>query len=90
MTTPIADEVARMHANGESRNESDNPFAREQAMLAAAGTPAGIASVGSTLPDAQLLDPFGNPTTLSEALDGKAAVLMLYLGAWCPYCNLTS
>jgi peroxiredoxin len=89
MTTPIADEVARMHADAKSRNESENPFTREQAMLAAAGTPSGIASVGSTLPDAQLLDPFGNPTTLSEALDGKAAVIVLYRGAWCPYCNLT-
>lgn len=89
MTTPIADEVARMHADAESRNASDSPFTREQAMLAAAGTPTGIASVGSTLPDARLLDPFGSPTTLSEALDGKAAVLVLYRGAWCPYCNLT-
>ena len=89
MTTPIADEVARMNADAKSRNESDNPFTREQAMLAAAEIPVGVASVGSTLPDAQLLDPFANPTTLSAALDGKAAVLVLYRGAWCPYCNLT-
>ena len=89
MTTPIADEVARMHADAKSRNESDNPFTHEQAMLASAGIPVGVASVGSTLQDAPLLDPFANPTTLSEALKGKAAVLVLYRGTWCPYCNLT-
>jgi hypothetical protein len=43
MTTPIADEVARMHPDARSGNESDNSFSREQAMLAAAGAPTGIA-----------------------------------------------
>jgi peroxiredoxin len=30
----------------------------------------------------------GAPTTLAEAVSGRSAVLVLYRGAWCPYCNL--
>lgn len=63
-------------------------FGREQAELRAAGLPAGVAEVGVTLPDARLLDPAQAPRSLSEALGDPLAVLVLYRGAWCPYCNI--
>jgi peroxiredoxin len=63
-------------------------FAREQADLAAAGMPDGIAPAGSVLPDADLLDLHGNPTTLSAATAGRPSVVVFYRGAWCPYCNV--
>ena len=40
------------------------------------------------MPDAQLLDVHGAPTTLANAVGGRPAVAVLYRGAWCPYCNL--
>jgi peroxiredoxin len=40
------------------------------------------------MPDAQLLDVHGAPTTLAEAVGGRSGVIVLYRGAWCPYCNL--
>jgi peroxiredoxin len=40
------------------------------------------------MPDGALLDGHGNPTTLSAARAGGAAVVVFYRGAWCPYCNL--
>jgi peroxiredoxin len=65
-----------------------NAFGAEQAALQAGGVPAGVAVPGDALPDAQLLDVHGAPTTLAEAVSGRSAVLVLYRGAWCPYCNL--
>ena len=41
------------------------------------------------MPDAQLLDVHGAPTTLAEVVRGRVAVVVLYRGAWCPFCNLT-
>ena len=63
-------------------------FAREQADLAARGTPSGVAATGASLPDADLLDAHGTPTTLYAVTDGRPAVIVFYRGAWCPYCNL--
>jgi peroxiredoxin len=40
------------------------------------------------MPDAQLLDVHGAPTTLATAVGERSAVVVLYRGAWCPYCNL--
>jgi peroxiredoxin len=62
-------------------------FAREQAELAAS-EPAGIAPVGTVLPDAELLDVHGAATTLSAAAGDGMSVLVFYRGAWCPYCNI--
>jgi hypothetical protein len=39
-------------------------FARDRADLAAGGVPAGVASPGTVLPDAELLDVHGAATTL--------------------------
>jgi len=91
MTTPstIADRVNAMHqarAAGPSGGPAD-AFAREQAELAAT-PPAGVASVGTVLPDASLLDPLGAAVTLSSAAGDGTSVLVFYRGAWCPYCNI--
>ena len=64
-------------------------FAAEAAALETLSVPDGVAAVGSALPDADLLDVYGAPTTLSAARAGAPAVVVLYRGAWCPYCNVT-
>lgn len=63
-------------------------FAVEREQLDAAGLPAGIAGVGTPMPDAPLLDVHGDPTTLAQANGGGPAVVVFYRGAWCPFCNL--
>jgi peroxiredoxin len=92
MTTssPITERVAQMHATMAAQPPSEvmGAFAREQADLAAAGLPTGIAPVGTVLPDAELLDVHGSPITLSEVVGDGTSVLLLYRGAWCPYCNI--
>jgi peroxiredoxin len=92
MTSPstITERVAEMHAKAAAQPPSEvmGAFTREQAQLAAAGLPAGIAPAGTVLPDAKLLDAHGAATTLSAAADGGTAVLVFYRGAWCPYCNI--
>ena len=91
MTSPstIAERVAQMHATmaADPPAEPMGAFAREQAELAAS-SPAGIAPVGTVLPDAELLDVHGAATTLYAAAGSGASVLVLYRGAWCPYCNI--
>jgi peroxiredoxin len=92
MTTAltITDRVAEMHTAMAEQppNEVMSAFGREQAELAAAGLPAGIATVGTVVADTDLLDPHGAPTTLYAATGGGTAVLVFYRGAWCPYCNI--
>jgi peroxiredoxin len=92
MTSPstIAQRVAEMHATmaAEPPVEAMSAFAREQAELAASGLPAGIAPAGTVLPDAELLDVDGTPTTLYAAAGDGTSVLVFYRGAWCPYCNI--
>ena len=44
---------------------------------------------GTPLPDAALTDIDGRSTTIAATAAGKPAVVVLYRGAWCPYCNLT-
>lgn len=64
-------------------------FDAEQAQLDAAGVPAGVATAGAVMPDGNLLDVQGAPTTLAGIRAGKPAVVVFYRGAWCPFCNLT-
>jgi peroxiredoxin len=89
-TTTIADRVAKMQAGIADRipEEVLGVFGAEQAGLDARGIPTGIAKPGDTLGDFDLLDVHGAPSTLSVALGGRTAVVVLYRGAWCPYCNL--
>jgi peroxiredoxin len=90
MTATIADQVSRLAETmaAQPPNEVMGAFAREQARLAIAGTPGGVIEVGAVLPDAELLDPHGSPTTLYHALDARLSILVLYRGVWCPYCNI--
>lgn len=69
-------------------NEVRAAFAREQAELAALGAPDGVIPAGATLPDAELLDAHGVPTTLYRALGDQLAIVVFYRGTWCPYCNI--
>jgi peroxiredoxin len=86
----IASRVAAMAAQpADPVSESIRAvFAAEQAGLAAGGTPPSVAEPGFQLPDVALLDPLGVTTTLSSAVAGLLAVVVLYRGGWCPYCNL--
>jgi peroxiredoxin len=86
----IADRVARLHEDlaGQIPGSVLAAFRAEQTGLEAAGIPSGSAKAGDTLPDAELLDVHGVSTTLAAARAGRPAVIVLYRGAWCPYCNL--
>jgi peroxiredoxin len=86
----IAHRVDQMRQGiaGQIPDEVLATFDAEQAGLDARGLPEGVATPGDKAPDAQLLDVHGVPTTLADAIAGRAAVIVLYRGAWCPYCNL--
>jgi peroxiredoxin len=92
MTTEstIAGRVAEMHASmaAQPPNEVMGAFVQEQAALAAAGIPDGVAAPGTLIPDAGLLDVHGSPTTLHTVTADRPAVLVFYRGPWCPYCNI--
>ncbi|MFJ9542547.1 peroxiredoxin-like family protein [Streptomyces sp. NPDC101225] len=90
MTMPIADQAAALTKGmaGQVPAEALEAFQAEQAELDAAGVPAGIAEVGTPMPDASLLDVQGNITTLKQVREDRPAVVVFYRGAWCPYCNL--
>lgn len=86
----IADRVAQLQGEmtGQLPDGVLSTFGAEQAALRAAGVPAGAAAPGDAMPDGQLLDVHGAPTTLAKAAGGRSAVVVFYRGAWCPYCNL--
>lgn len=91
MITPstITGRVAELHANmaaGPS-NQVMGAFSREQAALAVV-EPADIAKIGTVLADTELLDASAAATTLYAATGPATSVLVLYRGAWCPYCNI--
>lgn len=85
MTTPIADQVRQM------RSHADDEYAstREQGALVAGGVPSRLFPLGSPIPDAKLFDAGGAQTTLYDEIAARPAIIVLYRGAWCPYCNLT-
>src|SRR5690349_25094985 len=88
--TSIADRVATMHeaTAGQMPAEIVGAFTAEQTALEARGIPTGVAQPGEVLGDFEALDVNGAATTLSAALGARTAVVVLYRGAWCPYCNL--
>ncbi len=92
MTTDqtIAAQVAEHHraSAGQLPAEVAAAFAAEQHDLAAAGAPTGTARPGDRMPDGDLLDVAGAPTTLAETLAGRPAVIVFYRGGWCPYCSI--
>jgi peroxiredoxin len=86
----IAAQVADQHRASAGQLPADiaAAFAAEQRDLASAGTPAGIARPGDRMPDGELLDVAGQPTTLAGTLGASPAVIVFYRGGWCPYCNI--
>jgi peroxiredoxin len=86
----IADQSAELsrQAAGRLPAEVSAAFTAELARLRADGVPAGVAAPGAPMPDGELLDVHGKPTTLAAVRDGRAAVVVFYRGAWCPYCNV--
>lgn len=62
----IAEQVSALNVSRAGQPVSDlmKPFAREQQRLASMGHPEGVIDVGSTLPDATLLDAHDQPTSL--------------------------
>lgn len=86
--TPIADQSTVLQESMPLPAEVLVTFGAERRELAAAGLPSGVAAPGADLPDADVLDAHGNPTTLRAALAGRPAVIVFYRGSWCPFCNL--
>jgi peroxiredoxin len=64
------------------------PFKAERATLDRLGVPTGAAVPGAPMPDARLVDVDGEEVGLGELIAGEPACIVLYRGAWCPYCNL--
>ena len=82
----IAERVAELQSGvaGHLPDDVRNAFNAEQADLRAGGVPGGVAAPGDTMPDAQLLDVHGAPTTLAEVVRGRVAVVVLYPGGLVP------
>jgi peroxiredoxin len=89
-TASIADQVGAFNTGVADQipAEALTTFTAEQARLDAAGVPAGVAAPGAVLPDVELLDVHGAPTSLFAVTGGRPAVIVFYRGAWCPYCNI--
>jgi peroxiredoxin len=90
--TPTIAEQAQAHAAESAARLPANllsVFATEQAALDAGGVPTGVATPGTLMPDAGLLDANSEVTTLGGIRGDRPAVVVLYRGAWCPYCNIT-
>jgi peroxiredoxin len=86
----IAEQVADHHRASAGQLPADvaDAFAAEQRELAAAGRPAAKAGPGDRMPDGNLLDVTGQPTTLAAALGSRPGVIVFYRGGWCPYCSI--
>jgi peroxiredoxin len=89
-SSTIAEQASQLAEQIASQPQSDvfSVFATEQAELESRGVPGGVITAGTKLPDAELLDPRGDPIKLSDALGARPAVIVFYRGAWCPYCNI--
>jgi peroxiredoxin len=86
----IAEQVADHHRSSTGQLPADvaNAFAAEQRELAAADGPIAKAAPGDRMPEGNLLDVGGHPTTLAAALGSRPGVIVFYRGGWCPYCNI--
>jgi peroxiredoxin len=86
----IAEQVVGLQEAAAARLPAEvlDRFAEDQRDLDSAGLPADMATPGTSMPDGDLLDAHGKPTTLADVTDGKPAVIVFYRGAWCPYCNV--
>ncbi len=90
-STSLADQGAAVRAAAADRLPAGVSAAFDAALaeLTAIGAPAETAQPGTLLSGAPLLEAHGNPRLLHAAVGHRAAVLVFYRGAWCPYCNLT-
>ncbi len=88
--TTIAERVVELKRKSAGRLPADlaAAFEAEIDRLVVAGVPTDAAMVGSVMPDGDLLDPVGAPTSLTAVRAGRTAVVVFYRGAWCPYCTL--
>ncbi len=88
--TTIADQASEVSRQAAEQlpTEVMAGFGIELARLVEEGVPSGAAAPGTPMPDGELLDVHGAPTTLAAARDGRPAVVVFYRGAWCPYCNV--
>jgi peroxiredoxin len=86
--TPIAEQVAALKEGMATQVPTEvlEAFGAEQADLDAAAL-TGIAEAGTAMPDGKLLDVRGEATSLEQVRAGRAAVVVFYRGAWCPFCN---
>lgn len=84
------DSIAARVAESPNRlpEELATVFAAEQAQLDVTGRPDGVLAPGAEMPDGELLDVDGQPTSLRQVRGNAVAVVVFYRGAWCPYCNI--
>jgi peroxiredoxin len=89
-TTTISDQARALASASAERLPAHviAAFTADQAALDARGVPQNVLPPGSVMPDADLLDVHGAPTSLARLRDGRPAVVVFYRGAWCPYCNI--
>jgi peroxiredoxin len=89
MTVSVTDRVAAFEAKAAAEYPAQAlaVFAGER-QLQGAKAPTGVPALGTPMPDGDLLDAHGDPTTLATARAGRRAVVVFYRGAWCPYCNV--
>jgi peroxiredoxin len=85
----IAQQVADLHgAPRQMPGDVTEAFAAEQRELAAVGEARPAAGPGDHMPDGNLLEVAGQPTSLAAVLDSRPGVIVFYRGGWCPYCNI--
>ncbi|WP_445168741.1 peroxiredoxin-like family protein [Mycolicibacterium sp. Dal123E01] len=89
MTTQTPTIAAQAEAAARMPAGVRHAFAAEHAALDARGVPVDVVAPGTATPDAELLDVHSELTSLARMRGGRPAVVVLYRGAWCPYCNLT-
>ena len=89
-TSTISDQARALATASAERLPADviAAFTADQAALDARGVPQIVLAPGSVMPDSDLLDVHGAPTSLARLRGGRPAVVVFYRGAWCPYCNI--
>lgn len=84
--TPIADQVDAMTTTTPPSAVAEKFAAARQAKVEAGL--GDLPQLGTRFPDCDLLTEAGAATTFARTIDGRAAVVIFYRGAWCPYCNI--
>lgn len=78
-TPSIGEQAEALQAGSAARRPVDvtAAFAAEQAALDARGVPKDVAAPGTLMPDGELLDVNGAPTSLARLRQGRPAVVVL-------------